>query len=162
MNAKDKLTIALSSVAILISLFTLISNLIQNRRTSGVLSAGLTARLSFPDGAPHGEIHIKNAGLTAFHDVVWWDGLDREYWPDNGSVTHGGYIQTLSPGDDMVFTGPFYAPFTEYAVIELDFRDEWGRRWLKTGPDGRKRRLRSENYRDRYPFMELDPLIPLN
>lgn len=152
-----------SVIAIVLSLISIGLTMQQQRVTNDLKSYGLTATMEFSrePGVPD-KVVIRNSGSQSFHQVVWWDGIAREQWADSGETTHGGYVDTLPPGEVRQFYGPFYGPFTEYGLIELDYRDDKGRRWRKAGPDSERVRVREDRYRDRYPFMESDPLLPLD
>lgn len=155
-------------VGVVVGLLTLVATVmavvvpvwLQNRASIDVAQC-LTAEMvfgNFPETAD--AVVVQNHGSQPVHEVVWWDGLPRKFWADAGETTHGGYAQIIVPGAEKRWSGPFYGPFTEGSLIELDFVDYKGRRWRKTG-SARTERVRDAHYRDRYPFMEDDPLIPL-
>lgn len=128
------------------------------RRAGRATADALTASMEFPASGQPGVV-IRNGGAAAIHDVVWWDGVAREHWADSNDTIHGDFWQVIAPGEAVKSFGPFYGPFSEYGAIEIDFVDHRGKRWRKVGPE--LHRVRNRRYRERYPFMESDPLLPL-
>lgn len=165
--ASNMKSVELSSVtsilALVLSAFSIALTMRQQRVTNDLKSYGLTATMEFAERHEDPDfVIVRNTGPQTFHQVVWWDGVERQHWADeHGETTHGGFVDTLPPGAQRRFHGPFYGPFTEYGLIELDYRDDRGRRWRKAGADSERVRVRHNRYTERYPFMENDPLLPL-